>query len=111
MAATWTSATVTNPSANAVIIDTGAFGNGLARFFQVIINSTLAGTFLFQLVDVDGSTVLQQQEIGVVAGDTKEMPMVYMAVVTGQRVRVLSNALILSRVSCSMMWGSSWGLT
>lgn len=103
-AATWAQDEVAGPANNEVIVDTGAMTSG-SRAVTLMVHSTLPGTFEFQLVDTDGTTVLKKQKLSVVSGqaDFALSTNVTIDIAADQRLRIVAKqALTLGTVGASI---------
>jgi hypothetical protein len=108
-AARWyPSGLITNPTTSQVIVTTGAFSVDLYRSLCVYVAASAVAGFRYQLVDVDGTTILKEQAFPVAANSTTTfcpfmeagLGGVFMA--TGQQLRVIMLAAVTGQVSASL---------
>ena len=93
----------TNPPINTVITQTGSLNAGLYSI-SIFIYCDVAALFTLQLLDTDGSTVLQSQRVRFTMEATRRFDnMIIEVYQDGQKVRLITGEAVVGEVQASFI--------
>lgn len=105
-AAVWTDNVVSSPGANTVVVDTGSIVYGTSYTVAAVVYTSLAGSFRFQQIASDGTTVVHEQYVQVGAGQQVIFGLpagVQISISDNERFRIITvGAITLGTVSGSI---------
>lgn len=93
----------TNPPINTIITQTGSLKAGLYNL-SFLIYCDVTALFILQLLDTDGSTVIQSQRIRFTMEATRKFDNVTVEVyIDGQKVRLITGESVVGEVQASIV--------
>lgn len=104
MASAWYDGALSNPGANAIIVDTAELASGLGTVnIQVVVNANITATFLIQHRNAANDANLHEQEVTIIANAPFTFGGFTRIFQDDERMRVLNKgAIVLGRVSASV---------
>lgn len=93
----------TNPAINTTLIQTSSLKAGLYDL-SILIYCDVAALFILQLLDTNGSTVLQSQRIRFTMEATRKFDNIIVEVyIDGQKVRLITGEAVVGEVQASFL--------